>query len=91
MGMRKSSDALLFIIVLCCSCCWLLLTTLLHQEHMEPLIMKHEIEHHVQLMNASCASELHAPGALELHAASFVQKNETKKKASGPWAARQLL
>ena len=51
--------------------------------HVEQLLVPRASEQHVQLMSASCALEMHAPGALELHAASLVQKNETKKKASG--------
>ncbi len=74
MGMRKSSDALMLLILLAqCSCCWLLLTTLLHQEHMEPLIMVHEIEHHVQLMSAVHASEMHSS---QVHA----ELKQTKKR-----------
>jgi len=74
MGMRKSSDALMLLILLVqCSCCWLLLTTLLHQEHMEPLIMVHEIEHHVQLMSAMHASEMHSS---QVHA----ELKQTKKR-----------
>ncbi len=68
----------LYFIFCCCLLALMMLSPQMH--HVELLQVPCAPEQHVQLMNASCASELHAPGALELHAASLVQMNETKKR-----------